>query len=129
MTYDAGSLHGVWENLDDNSVLKLDAGGDFRLTPGSDGPVSDDPSVSLVRDVYGKWLENDSRLKISVDPRSVRLSSSSRLKRLGLAVFSFLLRYTRARDIFDDRITRLTDTDLWLESPNGKVTKFRKKLR
>ena len=129
MTYDAGSLHGVWENLDDNSVLKLDAGGDFRLTPGSDGPVSDDPSVSLVGDVYGKWQENDSRLKISVDPRSVRLSSSSRLKRLGLAVFSFLLRYTRARDIFDDKITRLTDTDLWLESPNGKVTKFRKKLR
>jgi len=129
MAYDAGNLHGAWENLDDDSVLRLEAGGDFRLTPGSDGPVSDDPSVSLVGDISGKWKVSDSRLKISVDPRSVRLSATSRLKRLGLAVFSFLLRLTRARDIFDDKITRLTDTDLWLEGPNGKVTKFRKKLR
>lgn len=129
MTYDAGNLHGAWENLDDDSILRLEADGDFRLTPGSDSPVSDDPSVSLVGDISGKWEVNDSRLKLSVDPRSVRLTSPSRLKRLGLAVFSFLLRFTHARDMFDDKITRLTDTDLWLESPNGKVTKFRKKLR
>ena len=128
MTYDAGNLHGAWENLDDDSVLRLEAGGGFRLTPGSDSPVSDDPSVNLVGDIRGKWEVNDSRLKISVDPRSVRLSSSSRLKRVGLTVFSFLLRLTHARDMFDDKITRLTDTDLWLESPNGTVTKFRKKV-
>jgi hypothetical protein len=129
MTYDAGNLHGAWESLDDDSLLKLDAGGDFRLTPGDDGVVSDDRSVFAVGDMSGKWEVNDSKLKISVDPRSVRLSSSSRLKRLGLTVFSFLLRFTHARDMFDDKIIRLTDTDLWLESPNGIVTKFRKKLR
>ena len=129
MTFDARNLHGAWENLDDDSVLKLDAGGDFRLTPGDDGPVSDDPSVILVGDISGKWEVYDSKFKLSVDPRSVRLSSTSRLKRLGLTVFSFLLRFTRARDMFDDKIVRLTDTDLWLESSNGIVTKFRKKLR
>ena len=129
MTYDAESLRGAWENLDDDSILKLEAGGDFRLTPGDDGPVSDDPSVKLVGDLSGKWEINDSRLKLSVDPRSVRLASSSRLKQFGLVVFSFLLRFTHARDIVDDKITRLTDTDLWLESSNGEVTKFRKKLR
>lgn len=129
MTYDTGNLHGAWENLDDDSILKLDAGGDFRLTPGDDGPVSDDESVKLVGDISGKWEINDSRLKISVDPRSVRLSSPSRLKQFGLTVFSFLLRFTHARDVFDDKIIRLTDTDLWLERSNGIVTKFRKKLR
>ncbi len=129
MTYDAGNLHGAWENLDDDSVLKLEAGGDFRLTPGDDGVVSDDRSVFAVGDMSGKWEVSDSRLKISVAPRSVRLSSSSWWKRLGLTVFTFLLRFTHARDMFDDKITRLTDTDLWLESPNGIVTKFRKKLR
>jgi hypothetical protein len=30
--------------------------------------------------------------------------------------------------MFDDKITRLTDTDLWLEDSNGTVTKFRKRL-
>jgi hypothetical protein len=129
MTYDAGNLHGAWENLDDDSILKLGAGGDFRLTPGSASPVSDDPSVSVVGDISGKWEVNDSRLKLSFDLRSVKFSSPSRLKRLGLTVFSFLLRFTHGRDIFDDKITRLTDTDLWLENPNGEVTKFRKKLR
>ena len=129
MTYDAGNLHGAWESLDDDSLLKLEAGGDFRITPGDDGVVSDDPSVFAVGDISGKWKVNDGKLKISVDPRSVRLSSSSRLKRFGLTVFSFLLRFTRARDMFDDKIVRLTDTDLWLEGSNGIVTKFRKKLR
>ena len=129
MTYDAGNLHGAWENLDDDSILKLEAGGDFRLTPGDDGVVSDDRSVFAVGDMSGKWEVSNSRLKVSVDPRSVRLSSSSWWKRLGLTVFSFLLRLTRARDMFDDEIIRLTDTDLWLESPNRIVTKFLKKLR
>jgi hypothetical protein len=128
MAYDARNLPGAWENLDDDSILKLDAGGDFSLTPASDSSVSGDQLIDVVGGISGKWEANDNKLKLSVDLRSVRLSSSSRLTRFGLTVFSFLLRFVDARDIVDDKITRLTDTDLWLESSNGKVTKFRKKL-
>ena len=70
MTYDAGDLRGAWENLDDGSILMLDAGGDFRLTPESDSPGSGDQLVNVVDDVSGKWEVNDSKLKLSVDLRS-----------------------------------------------------------
>jgi hypothetical protein len=83
MTYDVGNLHGAWENLDDDSMLELDAGGDFRLTPASDSSVSGDQWVNVVGDISGKWKVDDSKLKLSVDLRSVRLSSSSRLTRFG----------------------------------------------
>ena len=129
MTYDAGNLHGAWENLDEDSILTLDAGGDFRLTLPSDSSVSDALRISVVGDISGKWEVNDSKLKVSVNLRAIRLSSPSRLTRFGLAVLPFLLRFFHARDMFDDEITRLTDTDLWLENSNGRVTKFRKKLR
>ena len=55
MTYDAGNLHGAWENLDEDSVLTLNAGGDFRLTPPSDDLVSDALRISVVGDISGKW--------------------------------------------------------------------------
>jgi hypothetical protein len=129
MTYDAGNLPGAWENLDDESLLKLDADGDFRLTPAIDSSVSGHQLVDMVAAISGKWEVYDGKLKLSVDPRSVELSSSSRLARFGLKVFSFLSRFVAVKDMFDDKITRLTDTDLWLEGSNGKVTKFRKKLR
>jgi len=129
MTYDAGNLHGAWENLDDGSILSLDAGGDFRVTPPSDSLVSDALRVSVVGDVSGKWEVSDSKLKVSINLRSIRLSSPSRLTRFGITIFSFLSRFFHAPDMFDDEITRLTDTDLWLENSNGRVTKFRKKLR
>jgi hypothetical protein len=129
MTYDAGNLHGTWENLDDDSLLKLDAGGDFRVTSATDMSVSGNKLIDIVGDISGKWEVNDSKLKLSVDPRSVKFISSSRLMRFGLTAFSFLLRFVHVKDMFDDEITLLTDTELWLESSNGVVTKFRKKLR
>jgi hypothetical protein len=130
MTYDAGNLHGAWENLDDGSILSFDAGGDFRVTPSDDDRlVSDALRISVVGDVSGKWEVNDSKLKVSVNLRSIRLSSPSRLTRFGITILSFLSRFVHAPDMFDDKITRLTDADLWLEDSNGSVTKFRKKLR
>jgi hypothetical protein len=129
MTYDAGNLHGAWENLDDGSILTFDAGGDLRVTPVNDRSVSDALRISVVGDISGKWEVNDSKLKVSVNLRSIRLSSPSRLTRFGITILSFLSRFVHAPDMFDDKITRLTDTDLWLEDSNGSVTKFRKKLR
>jgi hypothetical protein len=129
MTYDAGKLYGAWEDLEEDSILTLDASGDFRLTPPSDSTISDALKISVVGDISGKWEVNDSKLKVSINLRSIRLSSPSRLTRFGLAVLSFLLRFFHPRDMFDDEITRLTDTDLWLENGHGSVTKFRKKLR
>ena len=41
MTYDVRDLYGVWVNLDDNSLLELEEGGDFRLTHADDSPVTD----------------------------------------------------------------------------------------
>ena len=40
---------------------------------------------------------------------------------------SFLSRLTGAINLHDDEITRLTDTELWLERPDGDVIKYRKK--
>ena len=128
MTYDAADLHGAWEDLDNEGIITLNADGDFRLTPANDSPMSTE-QVNVVGDIRGKWEVNDSKLKLSVDPRSVKLSSPSRLTRLGLAAFSFLLRFAHERVIMDDEITRLTDTDLWLERSDGTVTKLRKELR
>jgi hypothetical protein len=122
------NLHGAWENLDEDSLLTLNAGGDFRLTPPSDDLVSDTLRISVVGDISGKWEVSDGKLKAIIDLRSIKLSSPSRMTRFGLTVVSFLLRFFRERAMFDDKITRLTDTDLWLESSNGTGTKLRKRL-
>lgn len=98
------------------------------MTPPSDDLVSDALRISVVGDISGKWEVSDGKLKAIVNLRSIKLSSPSRLTRFGLTVVSFLLRFFRERAMFDDKITRLTDTDLWLENSNGTVTKFRKRL-
>jgi hypothetical protein len=47
MTYDAGSLHGAWEDLDEVGVLDLNADGNFRFTPAVDSPMKGIPSVQF----------------------------------------------------------------------------------
>src|ERR1700733_9573523 len=127
MTFDVANLHGAWESLDEDGMLTLDVGGDFRFTPPSDTSLSGDQLVDIVGAISGKWKIDDGKLKLNVDLRSVRFSSSSWLMRFGLKIFTFLLRFFDERDIVDDKVTCLTATDLWLENSNGKVSKFRKK--
>ena len=81
MTYNVRDLHGAWVNLDDDSLLKLGEGGDFKLTSADDNPVT-----------VGRWINVE-------------------------------------REIVYGEITHLTGTDLWIENPQGEVTKFQKKYR
>jgi hypothetical protein len=125
MTYDVRDLPGVWVSADDGSLLALEEGGDFRLTSAGDSPVTAGQRVN-VASLGGKWTVADGQLRLTADLRSVKFSSPSRLKAIGLAMTSFLLRFARQKEIVDGRITHLTGTDLWVEDAQGEVAKFQK---
>ena len=126
MTYDVANLGGAWQNLDDYSVLELDPSGDFRLTPASGGSLSGSELIAIVSTLSGKWTLDSGKLKLRVNLGSVKLSSSSWWMRFGLKIGSFMLRFFGERNIFHEEVTRLTATDLWLESSHGVVSKFSK---
>jgi len=126
MTYDVKDLHGVWVNLDDDSLLRLEEGGDFKLTPSDDSSVTVARGINVIG-ISGRWAVEDGKFKLSVDLRSMRLSSTSRLMAIGAAIFSILLRLVKERKIVYGEITRLTGTDLWIENSQGNITKFQKK--
>ena len=126
MTYDVANLGGAWQNLDDYSVLELDPSGDFRLTPASGSSLSGSELIAIVSTLSGNWTLDGGKLKLSVNLGSVKLSSSSWWMRFGLKIGSFMLRFFGERNIFHEEVTRLTATDLWLESSHGVVSKFSK---
>lgn len=126
MTYNVNDLHGVWENLDDDSLLTLEENGDFKLTPGDDGSVTADQRINVSNGISGKWTVEDGEIKLRIDLRSMRLSSPSRFAAIGAAIFTFLLRSAGEREIVIGKLTHLTGTDLWIEKSQGIVTKFRK---
>jgi len=126
MTYDVGDLHGVWANLDDDSLLELEEDGDFKLTSAGDGPVAVSRRVNAVSGVSGKWTLEDGEFKITINLRSMRLSSPSWFMAISVAVFSFLLRFAKEREMIYGKITHLTGTDLWIENSQGIVNKFQK---
>ncbi len=128
MTYDVRDLHGVWVNLDDNSLLKLEEDGNFKITPSDDSPETAGRWVNMINSMSGKWAIEDDKIKLSVDPRSMKFSPPSRFMAIELAIFSFLLRFVKEKEIVNGKITQLTATDLWIEDPRGEVTKLQKKL-
>ena len=127
MTYDVRDLYGVWVNLDDNSLLELEEGGDFRLTHADDSPVVVEQRINAVNGISGKWTADDGELRLSINLRSMTLSSPSRVMAIGAAMLSFLLRFVKDREVNIGKITHLTGTDLWAEGSQRKITKFRKK--
>ena len=127
MTYAERDLYGIWENLDDDSLLMLEGDGDFKLTPAGDDLVEVNRWINVVGGTSGKWTIEDGKLKLSVDFRSLKLSSPYRFIAIGFAMLSFLLRFLKDSEIVCDEITHLTGADLWIENPQGKVTKFKKK--
>ena len=128
MTYDVRDLHGVWINLDDDSLLKLAEDGNFKLTSPDNGPEAADRWTDMGNSISGKWAIEGGQFKLSADPRSMRFSPTSRFMAIGLAIFSFLSRFVKEKEIVNGKITRLTATDLWIEDSQGEVAKFQKKL-
>ena len=128
MAYDVRDLHGAWTNIDDDSLLKLEEDGNFKLTPPDDSPETADRWSDMVNSISGKWTIEDGKFKLSVDLRSMRFSPHSRFMAIGLAIFSFLLRFVKEKEIVNGKIMQLTATDLWIEDSQGGVTKFQKKL-
>jgi hypothetical protein len=127
MSYDVKKLYGTWENLSNNNILRLDEDGDFKLTPLGGGPESEHPIMKALGNTRGAWGINGNKLRIRIDPRSIGLFSPLRLVLLLDTADSVISRLTGAINLHDDKITRLTDTELWLERSDGDAIKYRKK--
>jgi hypothetical protein len=128
VTYSPKDLLGVWVFLEDDSRLTIEEDGSFELTPtGADGSMTVGRWVLAISAMRGRWLlEDDGKLMLRVDPRSMRLSSTSRIASAGIALFSFLTRFVKEKEIVHGTITRLTAADLWVEGSQGKIDKLRR---
>jgi hypothetical protein len=127
MSYDVKKLYGTWENLGNNNILRLDEDGGFKLTPLGGGPESETLIMKAFGNTRGAWEINGNKLRIRIDPRSIGLFSPLRLVLLLDTDNSVISRLTGAINLHDDKIIRLTDTELWLERPDEDDIKYRKK--